>query len=204
VFDKEAKEFRKREVTELDSAELSSIAVTSAKGSFKFVKDGEAWAQAPGEKKIDKFDPAQAQALASTACNLRAQDFATPEESSDVTGLGAPQSKVLLTKKDGGTVELLLGKPTAKGDDYFLKTNQGEVIYKVGKYSAERLMPDAKFFERQPPPPPPAPGAQPGMGAMPHGMGGPGGPGGPGGGITPEMMQQIQKQLQAQQAAGAQ
>ncbi|MET0283925.1 MAG: DUF4340 domain-containing protein [Polyangiales bacterium] len=183
VFDKEPKEFRKREVTELDSAELTNIAVTSPKGSFKFVKDGEAWAQAPGEKKIDKFDHAQAQSLASTASNLHAQDFCTPDEPPDVTGLGAAQGKVLLTKKDGSVVELLIGKPTAKGDDYFVKTSEGEVIYKVAKFSAERLMPDAKFFEKQPPPPAP--------------------PGGPGGqGISPEMMEQIQRQIQAQQAAG--
>jgi hypothetical protein len=196
VFDKEPKEFRKREVTELDTAELTNVAVTSPKGSFKFVKEGEAWAQAPGEKKIDKFDHTQAQTLASTASNLRAQDFGA---TSDDTGLAAPQSKVVLTKKDGSTVEIAIGKPTAKGDEYFVKTSQDDVIYKVAKFSAERLMPEAKFFEKQPPPPAPPPGAQggmpPGMGGMPHGMGGPGG-----GQITPEMMEQIQRQIKAQQA----
>ncbi|HEX5660894.1 MAG TPA: DUF4340 domain-containing protein [Polyangiales bacterium] len=198
VFDKEAKEFRKREVTELDTAELTSFSVSSPKGSFKFVKQGEAWAQAPGEKKIEKFDHAQAQAFASTASNLRAQDFAA---ASDDTGLASPQSKVMLTKKDGSTVEILVGKPTAKGDDYYVKTSQGDVVYQVAKFSAERLQPDAKFFEKQPPPPPPPAGAQGGMppGMMPHGMGGPGG-----GQISPEMMQQIQRQIQAQQAQGGQ
>ncbi len=200
VFDKEPKEFRKREVTELDSAELTALAVSSPKGSFKFVKDGEAWAQAPGEKKIDKFDHTQAQAIASTAANLRAQDFADAKESADSTGLASPQGKVVLTKKDGSTLELNIGKPTAKGDEYYAKTSQGDVVYQIPKFSAERLMPDAKFFEKQPPPPAPPAGAAggmpPGMGGMPHGMGGPGGQQ-----ISPEMMQQIQRQIQAQQAA---
>jgi hypothetical protein len=202
VFDKEPKEFRKRELTELDSAQLTQVAVSSPKGSYKFVKNGEAWAQAPGEKKIDKFDPAQAQALASTASNLRAQDFGAPDESTEVTGLGAPQAKVLLTKKDGSVLEVLVGKPTAKGDDYYVKTSEGPVVYKVAKFSAERLMPEAKFFEKQPPPPPAPAGAggmPPGMGGMPQGMGGPGGQG-----ISPEMMEQIQRQIRAQQGAQGQ
>jgi hypothetical protein len=193
VYDKEPKEFRKREITELDSAQLSSVAVSSPKGSFKFVKEGDAWAQAPGEKKIDKFDHTQAQTIASTACNLRAQDFAAADEND--TGLATPAAKLLLTKKDGSTVEVEIGKPTAKGDEYYVKTSQSEVVYKVAKFSAERLMPEAKFFEKQPPPPAPPAGAMPQ--GMPHGMGGPGG-----GQITPEMMQQIQKQLQAQGAGG--
>jgi hypothetical protein len=192
VFDKEPKEFRKREVTEVDTAEVTALSVSSQKGAFKFVKQGDAWAQAPGEKPIAKFEPSQVQTLASTAANLRANDFGSPTDASDVTGLDAPRSKVALTKKDGSTVQIEVGKPNAKGDDYYVATNTSEVVYLVAKFSAERLMPDAKFFEKPPAPPP---SAQP---QMPQGMPGMPAMGGPGGQITPEMMEQIQKQLQAQ------
>lgn len=201
VFDKEPKEFRKREITELDTAELTAFTVSSDKGSYKFVKNGEAWAQAPGEKPIAKFDGGQAQTIASTAANLRALDFGAPDESVETTGLNSPKAKVVLTKKDNSTIEVAIGKASAKGDDYYVKTNQSEVVYRLAKFSAERLMPDAKFFEKPPAPPPSAAGADPhGMPGMPPGM--MGGPGGGGQGITPEMMEQIKRQMAAQQGGG--
>ncbi|MDB4972756.1 MAG: hypothetical protein JWN48_1097 [Myxococcaceae bacterium] len=195
AFDKELKDFRKREITELDVAQVSALQVSSPKGAFKFERGAaDAWTQAKGEKPIAKLDPEQVQVLASTATHLRAADFAQPGEADAVTGLSSPSAKLLLTKKDGGTLELTLGKQHAGSEDYYVRSSDSPLVYRLAKFSAERLMPDAKFFEKQDKP---AQAAAPS--GMPEGMppgmqmGGPGGQG-----ISPEMMQQIQRQLAAQ------
>jgi hypothetical protein len=200
VFDKELKDFRKREISELDVAQLSALSVTSPKGSFKFERTAGAtpeapgvWAQAKGEKPIAKLDPEQVQALASTAAHLRASDFASASDGDAVTGLSSPVAKLTLTKKDSTSVELALGKQHAGSEDYYVRVGGSEVVYRLAKYSAEKLMPDSKSFEKV---------EKPAQAAAPEGMP-PGmqmmGGGGPGGQqISPEMMQQIQRQLAAQ------
>ena len=205
VFDKELKDFRKREITDVDVAQLSAIAVQSDKGSFKFERAAgatpeaaEAWAQAKGEKPIAKFDPEQAQVLASTAAHLRAADFASQGDSDATTGLNSPRASVTLTKKDNSTVALSIGKQHAASEDYYVRVSGSEVVYRLAKFSAERLMPDAKFFEKADKP---AQAAAPQ--GMPPGMQMMGGPGGGGGqGISPEMMKQIQQQMAAQGHGG--
>jgi hypothetical protein len=189
AFDKEVKDFRNREITDLDAAELSALSISSAKGNFKFERQGEAWTQAQGEKPIAKFDGQRVQTLAGALANLRASDFAAPGESDEATGLATPTAKVELTKKDGSTVSVLLGKEHASGSDNYLRTSQSDVVYRVAKFTADQLTPDAKSFEKVEPQP--AAEAPPGMPGM-------GGAGGPGGGLPPEVMQQLQRQMAAQ------
>jgi hypothetical protein len=98
----------------------------------------------------------------------------------------------VLTKKDGSTIEVSIGKQQAKSEEYFTKLAGSDVIYRLAKFSAERLMPDAKFFEKSDKPKTPPPSADP-HGGMPMGMGGPGG-----GSLPPEVMKQLQQQMQAQ------
>jgi hypothetical protein len=197
AFDKDLKDFRKREITDLEASELTGIALSSRKGSFKFERtsgEGATWTQvlAKGEKPIAKFDPAQVETLANTAAHLRAADFAALTEPDSTTGLATPETKVVLTKKDGSTIEVSIGKQQAKSEEYFTKLAGSDVIYRLAKFSAERLMPDAKFFEKSDNPQTPPPSADP-HGGMPMGMGGPGG-----GSLPPEVMKQLQQQMQAQ------
>lgn len=200
AFDKDLKDFRKREITELATSELTGLALTSGKGTFKFERaatEGAAWTQVLGkaEKPIAKFDPAQVETLANTAAHLRAADFGAVTEPDSVTGLATPATKVSLTKKDGSTSEVFIGKQHSAGEDYYAKLPESDVVYRLAKFSAERLMPDAKFFEKSDKPATPPPSADP-HGGMPMGMGGPGG-----GSLPPELMQQLQQQMQAQQGS---
>ncbi|MDB4987144.1 MAG: hypothetical protein JWN04_2322 [Myxococcaceae bacterium] len=197
AFDKDLKEFRKREITDLDVTQVSALAISSKKGNFKFERGpADAWTQAKGEKPIAKFDPEQVQSLLSTATHLRAADFAAAGEPDAVTGLDAPSAKLTLTKKDASTLELSIGKQHPGSDDFYVRSSESPVVFRVAKFSAERLMPEAKYFEKV---------EKPAQAAAPQGMqqGMPpgmqmGGPGGGQGGITPEMMEQIQRQLAAQ------
>ena len=99
------------------------------------------------------------------------------------------------------TVVLLIGNEHEDGQRY-VQVEGSETIYIVSRLMADRLLPDAEDFQEsdEPETPAAAPGGMPpGMPGMP-GMPGGGGPGG--GQIPPELMEQIQRQLQ-QQGGGA-
>jgi hypothetical protein len=188
LFDREVKDFRDRDVTDIENKELTAIAVSSAKGNFKFVSEGEAWKQAPGEKPLPNFDPSKVPSFLNTAAHLYATDFAEAKDDDAVTGLSAPLSKVTLTKKDGSTVELHVGKQHSGGQDYYLQsTAKPGVIYRVSNFNAERLIAEAKLFEKDPKAPEQA--ANPMM---------QGGPMAGGGELPPEIMKQLQQQMGGQ------
>lgn len=101
------------------------------------------------------------------------------------------------------TVVLLVGGQREDAEEFYLQREGNPTIYVISKYLADRMRPNAESFqtpeggEEEPA----AGGMPPGMPGMP-GMPG-GGPGGPGGQqIPPELMQQIQQQIQQQQGGG--
>lgn len=158
VFDKDVREFRNRDVTDFDAKNVTSLEVSSAKGDFKFVKDGDNWAQAPGEKPIAKFDPGKVSRLADAFSSLRAVDFAEESDTDAVTGLDKPLGRVVMKVKEVGTVELIVGKQHKDGSEHFAKRVDGDVVYRITNFSSERMMADAKAFEKAEQPAAPAPG----------------------------------------------
>ena len=119
------------------------------------------------------------------------RDFGDPAESPEALGFNAPQSKVTLTSKAGETVVVELGREKPGTSDTYLRVVGNPVVYRVSKYSAERLIPEAKTFQEDEkkagePEAPQNPMA---------GMGGDGQ-------IPPEVMRQLQQQMQMQGGGG--
>lgn len=202
VFDQDVKDFRNRDVTDFDGKELTEIALTSAKGTFKFAKETkkegetetESWVQAKGEKPIAKFDPSRVERLADALSSLRAVDFGTPEETDAVTGLDTPQGRARLVKKDGTIIEIAVGKQHKDGSEHFARVTGSDVVYRITNFSSERIMADAKAFEK------PAPKAEPeGASGMPPMAGG-----GPEGmqNLPPELLKQLQDMQAGKAPAG--
>jgi hypothetical protein len=200
VFDKDLKSFRDRVILDLDAKDLSGLSLSSAKGNFVFTKAPAAegaeakWTQvlAKGEKPIERYSDAKVQSLSSTLGRLRASDFAAPGTTPEAAGLAAPSAVAVLTKGDGSKFTLELGKPDGDAGDYTLRLVGNDVIFKVSKYNAERLLTDAKAFQE----------AEKKEGAAPEGA--PGMPDMAGGGqqIPPEVMRQLQQQLGAHGGMG--
>jgi hypothetical protein len=98
--------------------------------------------------------------------------------------LAAPSATAVLTKADGSKASLELGKPDGTSGEYALRLAGNDVIFRISKYNAERLMPDAQAFQeaekKEGAPAPDAP---------PPGMAGGGGQ------IPPEVLRQLQQQL---------
>lgn len=145
AFDREVKDLRDRVITNLDPKDLTGLAIASEKGKFVFEKAEDSWVQAKGEKPIKKFSDAEVKSLAASLARLRAVNFADPDATAESTGLAEPAATATLTKKDGGQVTLALGKQH-DGKDYYLKSSESDVIYRISKYTGDRMQPDAETF----------------------------------------------------------
>jgi hypothetical protein len=195
AFDKELKMIRDRVILDIESKDLTAVSISSPKGTFKFEKTTpEAkWTQvlAKGEKPIQRFSDAKVTSLTSTLARLRAADFAAPEDTAETTGLDKPQATAVLTKADGSTSTLELGKEVGGNQEYFLRLSGNEQVFRVSKYNAERLMADASSFqeaEKKEGASAEAPPAMPDMGGGQQ--------------IPPEVLRQLQQQLGAQGMGG--
>jgi hypothetical protein len=189
AFDKDLKMLRDRVILDVDSKDLTGLAISSPKGNFVFQKaaDGGKWTQvlAKGEKPIERFSDAKVQSLASTLGRLRAADFAGPGETPEAAGLVPPSASAVLTKADGSKLTLELGKPQGDSQEVALRLLGNDVIYRISKYNADRFSADASAFQE----------AEKKEGAAPAGM-----PDMAQGGqeIPPEVLRQLQQQLGAQ------
>jgi Domain of unknown function (DUF4340) len=184
AFDKELKAFRDRVITDLNPDDVKSMVLTSPKGTFKFERPEANWQQAKGEKPIKDYSANKVQSLASSFARLRASDFAEPGATPASTGLDAPAAKLVLTPKSGEPVTFELGKAAEGGADSFLRASGRDVIYRVSKFTSDKLVVDATAFSE----PPKKPGEEPPPSA--HGM-----PVAGGGNLPPEILKQLQQQM---------
>jgi hypothetical protein len=189
AFDRELKAWRNRKVVDEDSNEVQSILFASANGTFQFDRSADGWVASKGAKKLGKFDPKKVSGIVSTAARLIATDFAPEDVSVARAGFTEAHGTVTMTLAESPEpVVLELGDVTEGGGDRYLRRVGNPTIYLISQYLANRLMPNAKAFEKSDePPPPPAP-------AIPSAPGGRGQPE-----LPPEVMRQIQEQIRAQQ-----
>ena len=185
-----------------------------------------AWTQAEGEAPIERFGSTKVQSLVSSLANMRAVDFAAADVTASAAGFDAPTGTVTMEVREesdepsaegteGATAE---GEATAEGaaspsvptrtvrlqiggaregTEFYVRREGEPTIYVISQYLADRARPASSAFQDA------EPGAEgEGEPEMPPGLGGPGGPGGPGGfggpggELPPELMEQIQRQLQ--------
>jgi hypothetical protein len=194
AFDKEVKMFRDRVVTDIEPKDLTSVVIESQKGTFRFEKPAEKWQQAKlgkGEKAIERFSDSKVQSLVSSVARLRASDFGDPAENIEALGFNTPSSKVTLTDKTGKVTVLELGRERPGSNDYYLRVSGNPVVYRISKFTAERMMPEAKAFQEDEK----KEGAEPAPQMPTAGMGGENQ-------IPPEVMRQLQQQMQMQQGGG--
>lgn len=184
LFDKDLKLLRDRVILDIDAQNLTTLKLTSAKGTFSFEKADGKWSQtlAKGEKPVARFSDAKVQSLSSTLGRLRAADFAEAAETPESLGFDAPSASAILTLADGTTHTLQLGKESGVSGEYALRLEGNDIIYRIAKHNAERLLADASAFQEAEQ----KPGAQ---APTPPDMGGGNQE------IPPEVLRQLQQQL---------
>lgn len=142
---------------------------------------------------IAGFQASKVRTMVSTLARLRAADFAAADVTPAAAGFTDASARVTLTMADGQVAVLRLGGAVPEATDQFYAMHEGdETVFIVSRYHSVRISPTASEFEASAAPPPSAPPE--GMPEMD--LGGLGGAGG--GQLPPEIMRQIQQQLQQQ------
>lgn len=153
AFDKEMKEWRDRVIVEVSADALKAATFTNKNGTWKFVKDGADWKQAPGEKEIPKFDASKVSGIVGTAIGLRANDFAAEGVTAETAGVGpnAAGSLTLTTGGDAGESQILVRIGNKSEGGYYTVREGKDPIFVVSEYAGERLMPALEKFQKEEP-----------------------------------------------------
>jgi hypothetical protein len=217
AFNKPVRDWRDRAILDLEAESLREATFTNANGVFRFRKNGENWEQvvepaapdaqagAPAAEgapapagAIERFSASRLSTNLSSLARLRASDFAAADVTVESAGLGDSAPRVVLVTGEGESaqsVTLRIGNEAEEGNRYVMREGN-DTIFVVSRFMAERLVPNvAAFQEAEPGAEGEAP-AEPAEGEIPSMPGG-------GGQIPPELMEQIQRQLQQQGAAAA-
>lgn len=196
AFNKPPRDFRDRAIVELEPDEVREATFTNANGTFRFRKNGSAWEQVlegdPAPTAIERFAATKVGTAVSGIARLRASDFAAADVTAESAGFGESAARVVLLAGEGDeaeTVTLHVGNEVEDGARYVMREGN-DTIFTVSRFMAERLVPNAEAFQEA------EPGSEPEAAPAPAPA-----PGG-GGQIPPELMEQIQRQLQQQGMGG--
>lgn len=216
AFDKDAKNWRDRRIADVPATDVQSIEFAYGDTRRTFVRDAAGqWAQGAGDAPIESFSGSKVSSVVSRLAQLRANDFAAPDVTRESAGLAEPASRVVLRyevtpasedaegadaegETDGDAaptvqeIVFLLGAPVdAEDGPHYLAVEGRDTIYRVTNYYAKTLRPTDEDFAEDPEAEEGEDAADP---AAALGAGG----GTPTGDIPPEVMRQIQQQMQAQ------
>jgi hypothetical protein len=157
------------------------------------VDAGPAPAAAAAVTTIEHFAASRVRSIVSSLAHMRASDFAETSMTRESAGFTAASPRVTLTVGEGEQHVVTLGAEVPGDSHNFYAMRDGDdTIFVISRFLSEKVHPTAASFEESatPTPPPSDEGEMPEM------------PGGPGGQIPPELMEQIQRQLQAQGMGG--
>lgn len=141
---------------------------------------------------IEHFQASRVRSIVSSLAHMRASDFAETSVTRDSAGFTAASPRVTLTIGDARHVVTLGNEIPGDSHNFYAMRDGDDTIFVISRFLSEKIHPTAAAFEESATPPAP----EPSEGDMPE-M-----PGGPGGQIPPELMEQIQRQLQAQGMGG--
>jgi hypothetical protein len=220
AFNKELKDWRNRRVVDVAPGDVTDIAFQNENGSWRFERgEDDEWQQAEGAAEIERFGASKVQSIVASLARMRATSFGD-DATAETAGLGEGAAVVTMTvttttgddeegEEGAGEEEsaeetssavteqivLRLGSDVGgESSEAYLVREGNDTIFVVSSFLAEKIRVNVESFQNPEPgeegeeaeaPPPP----------MPGGVGGPGG-----GQIPPEVMQQIQQQLQKQGA----
>jgi hypothetical protein len=153
AFDKVVKDWRDRTVSGVTAEQVVGITFSNKDGTYHFDKDGTEWKQAPTDKKLPKFESGKIVSLVGTAASMRANDFATEEQTADAVGVGDKPVGIvkLTTSGDAGAQEIVLHVGNKRDDGYYLRNLAKKPIYVVSDFAGSRMLsgPD-KFLKDEP------------------------------------------------------
>jgi hypothetical protein len=217
AFNKPLRDWRDRTVTDLAVNDLTAIEFVNENGTFRFRREApdegdegaeeeEASSPAPWVQvlepleeggaplaAIEEMAPDRVQSLATSAARVRASSFEDGEVTESETGLGDGAGVVRMVDGEGAATVLYIGSEAdEERHERYARVEGNDTIFVLSRFLSERLLPGPDAFVA------PEPGEEETAAEAPEMP-----TEAPGGGqIPPEVMQQIQQQLRAQQGGG--
>lgn len=140
---------------------------------------------------IENFASSRVAQAISSLAHMRASDFAAADVTRESAGITDSSARVTLTSGTGDAGErhtVIVGNESPTSGSFYAMRDDDPTVYIISRFLEEKVSPTAATFAQAPaaeaPPPDEAPGGPGGMGGMD--------------GIPPDLMRQIQAQLQAQ------
>lgn len=193
AFNKPANDFRERAIVTLEPDDVREASFTNENGTFHFRKGDDGWEQVLGDggRAIERFDAGKVSTSVSSIARLRASGFAAPEVTKEAAGFEDENTPrvVLVAGENEERITLRIGNEVEDGARYVMREGD-ETLFTVSRFMAERLVPNVEAFQEN----------EPGEGSTSSASSDTGGGGG--GEIPPEVMEQIQRQLQQQGLGG--
>jgi Domain of unknown function (DUF4340) len=144
LYTKEAKDFRFKEVLRFDDANASQVTITNEHGVLSFTK-GDTWSATADKRPIARFDPEKIKDMLRAYKTLNAEDFGDGKTLAE-TGLDKPDGVVSIDLKDGGKLEMLVGK-VSTGTNHWAKRGDDDAVYQITNYLAEWALSDKSKYE---------------------------------------------------------
>ncbi len=143
MFAKDVKAWRDKSIATIKRDDITEISLEGPDGKVTVVEEKvegkpSTWRATSTTVPLSLVDAEVMQGLVSGLTSLRASDFGDGVSLADA-GLEPPTARQVSAKlKDGKVVTVSLGK--AKGDDYYVRSNQGPGVFLVRKFGIERLL----------------------------------------------------------------
>jgi hypothetical protein len=136
-------EFREKTVCNLNSEEISQVAVTAGSDSYTLAKDTSKGDHDAGGWKLTKpagvtVDPAKATSIVTAFREWKATSFAE-DSSPKTTGLAKPSATILATGKSRSCL-LKIGAELPDKQNRYAQTGAGPEVYVLPKWSVERVL----------------------------------------------------------------
>lgn len=153
AFMKEVREWRDREVAKVEADQVTELELVNKKGSFRFVKEGDEWKQAPGEKAIEDFDGSKVGSIVGSAASLRAVDFADEDVTAEEAEVGPDAKRTATLTVAGGDAgvgeQIVYRIGRKKSGNYYLMRDGNDTIYLVSSWIADRLTSGVDGFQKK-------------------------------------------------------
>ena len=138
AFEREVKNWRKREIIEFKQDQARKLELSSAEGAITLSRKDQKgpWKVDQTATKIDQLDDSAVTDILSSLYSLSAHEFADGKKLGE-TGLDKPVATIRVTLADGKSQTLLIGGH--KGENYWVKRAAAPQIFVIQKHTIKNL-----------------------------------------------------------------
>jgi hypothetical protein len=148
LYTREVKDWRDRDVLKFEDANVVSVSLDNANGSFSFSKGSDdKWSGTFKGKAINGFDPEKVKDMLRAYKTLSADDFAEPDKTPADTGLDKPASLAFKLKDEGGTIKLAVGKEVT-GKGRYAQKDGNPTVFVLSTYVSDWAVGSESKFQK--------------------------------------------------------